>query len=382
MTRAEVRGVKLFFLPDQNYDCVQCGRSCSGWRVHVDPVTEERIAGSPVVLRIIEERGKTQPIEVDPADGSKILPRKADGTCVYLNEDRLCSIHAELGYQDKPVGCRQFPFQFTLTPDGVYVGISFSCTAAQQNVGRPLPAHEEDLRELLGLFRPAGWEGNLKLCGVSQAELDWPTYLEVEKLVAEHGPARALMGLAELAGFAPPGEIPAPAFDVAFRRAAPERLDSDELLMESTRFFLASLLGSIEAPAEEARGVTELLMLDRPVTLPGSRWEGTWAELRAAAMPPEFDLQVERYRRALLHRKFLTRVRPLLENVVALYLLEPMLRFYTAVYAAGGPADITHLYRAFDRLELELFTHTTSAGLDMLLGAFAQAYAEILQTGG
>lgn len=373
--------MKLFFLPDQNYDCVQCARSCNqGWRIHVDPHTEERIENSPVTLRIVQEKGQQRPVEIDPKDGSKILARQSDGSCVFLNDEKLCSIHAQMGYQAKPVGCRQFPFQFTLTPDGVYVGISFFCTAAQQNVGRPIEVHEEDLHELLTLFRPAGWDGPMKLCQVGEATVDWPTYLRVEELVGQYGPAAAVLAVAELAGFAPPGEIPAQAFEVAFERARPERLQTDELLAESFRFFLTSMIGSIEAPPSEARQVTESLMLDRPVELPRSKWQGTWSELERVELPPEFAAQVERYQKALLFRKFLTRSRPLLENLVALSMVEPLMRFYTALAASGGKPELSHIYQAFDTLELELMTHTTSAGHDSLLAAFAQAYVEILQT--
>ena len=121
-------------------------------------------------------------------------------------------------------------------------------------------------------------------------------------------------------------------------------------------------------------------MLDRPFTLPRGL-EGTYSKLMATKMPPEFGPQVERYRNSLLHRKYLTRTRPLLENVVALHLVEPLMRFYTALFSRGEEARLEHVYQAFDTLELELYTHTTSAGLDSLLAAFAQAYVEVLQAG-
>lgn len=366
--------MKLFFPPDQNYDCVMCARSChQGWRIHVDPHTEEPIKNSPVALRIIQEQGYEKLVVIDPLDNSRVLTRKPDGSCVFLDQ-KLCSLHAELGAEAKPVGCRQFPFLFTLTPDGIYLGTSYWCTAAQQNLGRPVEVHEADLRELLKLFSPPGWEGSLKLCAISQAELDWPTYLRVEELIREHGYPTALLALAELAGFeAPPGPVPAEVFEVAFGRARPERLTQDELLAESSKFFLASLIGSIECPPDQARGLTEELMQDRPFRLEKRGFEGQFSSWLSRPLPPLFTEQMERYRAALLHRKFLLRGRPLLENVVALYLLEPLMRFYTR------DGTLESIYGAFDTLELELYTHTTSACLDSVLAACAQAYAEILR---
>src|SRR5690349_5240839 len=57
--------------------------------------------------------------------------RRPDGACVFLADGERCSIHRRWGADAKPQVCREFPYSFVDTPDGVAVGLSFACTAVR-----------------------------------------------------------------------------------------------------------------------------------------------------------------------------------------------------------------------------------------------------------
>lgn len=56
-----------------------------------------------------------------------MLCTAADGGCHFLMEDLRCTIHAELGHEAKPMGCRQFPFIVTATPGGGRLSTHHRC---------------------------------------------------------------------------------------------------------------------------------------------------------------------------------------------------------------------------------------------------------------
>ncbi len=151
----------LHFPEDQNYACVKCGRSCEMFdEVELDPQTQERWAeqfpGKQTLRRTNpDEAGKPIAIE-SPWDPGKSTLRKKDearagNACCLLNEDRLCEAHCRLGEEAKPVVCRTFPYKFVDTPDGVYVGLSFACTAVLRDEGPPVGESESDTREIHAL---------------------------------------------------------------------------------------------------------------------------------------------------------------------------------------------------------------------------------------
>ncbi|MEW6278237.1 MAG: hypothetical protein AB1758_06425 [Candidatus Eremiobacterota bacterium] len=375
---------ELRFLPGQNYDCVQCAKGCRHtWRIHTDPHTESRIRESGLALRVIQETGVPGVFDENPEGGSKLLARH-EGHCVFLRPDNLCAVHAELGYDSKPVGCREFPFQIVNTPDGLHVGITFYCTAAKQNHGRAMEVHAQDIHDLLKLFRPPGTGfAPMKLTPVSAATLEWPVYRRLEKLVEEEvertgGSARAVWALAELGGSLS-GPIPVEALETAFERARPELLCRDDVLSMQEQFYVAAVLCTLEVQENAARqGVTQNFLAGELVTLPHTRWQGTLSGLEGVAAPDWLRDELVRYQKALLFRKFLPQKRPILDNLVALHLMPRLFRLYAAMAAqvrktsAIEREDVDY---ALDQLELFL-THTTSEGVDRLLSAFAQAYLE------
>ena len=56
-----------------------------------------------------------------------MLHTAADGGCVFLMSDQRCSVHAKLGHEAKPEGCRRFPLGLVATPVGGRITTEHRC---------------------------------------------------------------------------------------------------------------------------------------------------------------------------------------------------------------------------------------------------------------
>ncbi len=56
-----------------------------------------------------------------------MLNTAADGGCVFLMADQRCSVHAKLGPEAKPDGCRRFPLGLAATPNGGRITTDHRC---------------------------------------------------------------------------------------------------------------------------------------------------------------------------------------------------------------------------------------------------------------
>lgn len=83
-----------------------------------------------------------------PSGETLTFARKPCGECVFLTADVKCAVHAHLGYRRKPQVCREFPYSFVETPEGLAVGLSFACTAVRAHHGRPLAEQDAEVREV------------------------------------------------------------------------------------------------------------------------------------------------------------------------------------------------------------------------------------------
>lgn len=158
---------RRWLFPRQVYGCVNCGKSCGNWRIWVEPELLEPIRRHPLAF-------ERQVLGAEPGGGHS-LRYDAEGGCFFLRTDKLCALHADGGWESKPRACRQFPFFLVETPDGMQVGLSFRCTAVQQNQGTEWAEHEAGLEALAasGEYARVGFvPANL---GVRQ--LPWTEYL-------------------------------------------------------------------------------------------------------------------------------------------------------------------------------------------------------------
>jgi lysine-N-methylase len=78
------------------------------------------------------------------------LARRADGSCVYLGADQLCTIHRHFGGDHKPLLCRLYPFAFHPVGDRIAVDCSFACRSVSRGSGEPLAARWPEWTALLG----------------------------------------------------------------------------------------------------------------------------------------------------------------------------------------------------------------------------------------
>lgn len=129
----------LIALRPLRHACHACGACCEGWRIRfVDKSEEARIVRHGAAL------GIEQPV----VDGGL---RMVDGRCVFLDERKLCRIHATFGATEKPKVCQQFPKRATLAEDGYRVGLDPACVSTEKTWADgpeidPLPAMQEERR--------------------------------------------------------------------------------------------------------------------------------------------------------------------------------------------------------------------------------------------
>lgn len=95
--------------------CTCCGASCSGLSVWVD---------EGKARTRLEEQARRLGVEVPVVDG---MIRREGGECAFLDGERRCRIHAEFGYEAKPIVCRMFPMAVIKAEGGVRVGIDPGC---------------------------------------------------------------------------------------------------------------------------------------------------------------------------------------------------------------------------------------------------------------
>lgn len=144
---------RLLLPDDVVFTCEQSGACCRhDWLIGVEESARARLEAvdwqrlSPP----LPPGPKFRPLPWALPGGERAtFARRPDGACVFLEPDERCGIHTRLGAAAKPQVCREFPYSFVQTPDGVAVGLSFACTAVRAHRGRPLPEQEAEVREVL-----------------------------------------------------------------------------------------------------------------------------------------------------------------------------------------------------------------------------------------
>jgi hypothetical protein len=108
----------------RDWACRKRGLCCTKHQVLVAP--DERVG----IQRALEERGDPLALTLT-ADGDShtVLPMK-DEVCVFLGEDRLCTLRKRFGEAVYPAVCKKFPFLAIRTPDRQILGLTFSCPTA------------------------------------------------------------------------------------------------------------------------------------------------------------------------------------------------------------------------------------------------------------
>ncbi|HEY8504841.1 MAG TPA: YkgJ family cysteine cluster protein, partial [Gemmataceae bacterium] len=140
----------------QNWDCHGCADCCREYLVRVTDEERARIEAQgweddPALrgVRLFTRKGWRRP--------RYHLNRRADGACVFLDENHRCRIHARFGAGAKPLACRIYPFVLVPAGDHWRVGLRYACPSAAGNKGRPLGEHLPEVRDYAaGLERQEG----------------------------------------------------------------------------------------------------------------------------------------------------------------------------------------------------------------------------------
>jgi lysine-N-methylase len=131
----------------QNWDCHAGGSCCKEYIVEVTADERQRVE-SQGWDRDADLGGLAPFVTRGPPWRRKhFLNHRDDGSCVFLSPEGRCRIHERHGYETKPLPCRLFPFVLVPAGDHWRVGMRYACPSAAANLGRPLAAHDDALRE-------------------------------------------------------------------------------------------------------------------------------------------------------------------------------------------------------------------------------------------
>ncbi|MFN8008922.1 MAG: YkgJ family cysteine cluster protein [Terriglobia bacterium] len=179
-------GIENIFLESgARYQCIpDCGFCCGFWNIHIDHERKDRLLEKDWVQEIAQDLGRKSGQNLFKIIGQNADPiiQRQEGTCSFINERKLCSIHAIEGYRAKPVACQQFPFIYYRTPRGLEVFLDHSCPEVIQNLGELVTP--EDVRNRL-----ASEEHVITVSPpiplTSSINLDWASFEVLEKGLLE-----------------------------------------------------------------------------------------------------------------------------------------------------------------------------------------------------
>jgi lysine-N-methylase len=279
-------GLRVELPTIQNWSCHNCGGCC---RQHAIEITDEERQ------RILDQRweqdeaiGPGQPTVV--SSGGKWwsrgfrLAHRADGACVFLDENGLCRIHAKFGEEAKPLACRIYPYAFHPAGGKVTVSLRFSCPSVVANRGDAVSKRAAEIRKLARAVVPPG------VTELSPPEItpgqqtDWPDFMRfVNALDAT---------MAESSGNVS-SRLNSALFwinlvsDARFDDVKGARLGEFlQLIREAASAEVSAAAGKVEEPTRLARTQFRLLVgqyarRDTAVELE-SGWRGRWRLLMAA----------------------------------------------------------------------------------------------------
>jgi lysine-N-methylase len=172
---------------DERWTCRGCGRCCrgnivplpdddlerlkaQGWEKHPDFAHQPFIARQGLLSRQYR------------------LAQRGDGTCVFLDEDGLCRIHKEFGFDEKPLVCRMYPLQIVPLEKAAVLTLRRSCPVAAAGEGASLSEHLSEARKYVRI-RPKLAEPALPPVIVKKQSRPWSDFVMIaealEKLATD-----------------------------------------------------------------------------------------------------------------------------------------------------------------------------------------------------
>ena len=139
----------IVILPtEERWDCHQCGICCRGSLVPLDDGDVARL-NSQKWNEHSDYRNTPIMVRNRSSKKSYRLAQRIDGSCVFLNENGLCRIHSELGYEAKPTICRVFPLQLVPRNGNVALTIRRACPSSASDNGVLLKQHLPFVQQLV-----------------------------------------------------------------------------------------------------------------------------------------------------------------------------------------------------------------------------------------
>jgi len=164
------------------WDCHGCGHCCRGTVIPLDKDDLQKLA---------EQRWQEHPdfqgvrtvVRESLLGGRRVLAKRPDGRCVFLNADGRCRIHELHGAEAKPAVCRMFPFQVVPLGNFAYLTPRRSCPSAAADDGRPAGEHIAALKKagLIDRFSPGRTRPPVIARGVRRS---WPEFLAAADVLA------------------------------------------------------------------------------------------------------------------------------------------------------------------------------------------------------
>jgi len=165
--------------PGTRFTCVPCGFCCGFWDIHIDRTRKSSLEQKDWVGPLssqLQER-KHQSLFRILGQGEQSLIQREHGTCSFMDERMLCSIHATEGFDAKPVVCQQYPNIYYETPRGIEVFLDYSCPEVIRNTGEAVTS-ETVSKTLHGEYvQKVGSTFPLN----ARKALDWDEYLRLEE---------------------------------------------------------------------------------------------------------------------------------------------------------------------------------------------------------
>ncbi len=175
---------KFIFHDQVVYDCQNSGDCCrTDWIIGIDDISYERVRNLEWDKVNTEVSGVNhyQKLKKPLPSGEKMtFARTGQGECIFLNKDCKCQMHQHFGFSVKPQVCKEFPYYFMETPEGIVVGLSFACHAVRNRKGRILREKTDEVKEVYeGSYRVRKFPDNPELYpGIS---LSWNEYKVLEE---------------------------------------------------------------------------------------------------------------------------------------------------------------------------------------------------------
>ena len=360
---------QINFLPGQHFECTACGKCCKGdWNIAVDDEAFARIQKS----QSYKTKKKAGYIPLTVADDKASVGRKESGGCVFLSDDNLCDIHAELGIENKPLVCQTYPHMLTNTPEGYFVSLSFACPAVLNNAGQPMEKTRDRLAETLvraGTAVPQNVPITGKVELAAGISVEWEDYKKLEQHMLRafkpHHPAQSVLGMAETLSTALIDGKVQELVENGF--GAARHSEYSEQLME---VFAVNCISIMELEKEPEKRVA---FMDRLMTFEGVESARHDCRLPAFSARPKArpsDLSIINYYfQNIVFGKRLTN-ESLLSGLLTLAVGFSLLVYYLEVFRQTQN-EKTAKEKAFELIEGDLVTH--SRGLNVLLKEFPKA---------